>query len=78
MSTLTAGSIGFLKNIDTLNIFAPIYKKFFIRADQMPFITKGFSREIMRKSRLRNIFLKKKTEALCKAKKKMCVSLEKD
>ena len=33
-------------SIDTLNSFAPIKKKF-VRANQMPFITKDFSREII-------------------------------
>ena len=43
-------------SIDTLNIFAPIKNKF-IRTNQMPFITKGLSREIMKRLRLRNSFL---------------------
>ena len=50
-------------SIDTLNSFAPIKKKF-ARTNQMPFITKEFSRKIMK--RLRNSFLKKKTEETCK------------
>ena len=52
-------------SIDALNSFAPIKNKF-VRTSQMPFITKGPSREIMRRSRLRNIFLRKKTEEACK------------
>ena len=47
-------------SIDTLNSFAPIKNKF-VRANQMPFITKKLSREIMKRSRLRNNFLRKKT-----------------
>ena len=48
-------------SIDTLNSFAPIKNKF-VRANQMCFITKEFSRKIMKRSRLRNNFLRKKTE----------------
>ena len=43
-------------NIDTLNRFAPIKEKF-VRANQIPFPTKEFSREIMKRLRLRNNFL---------------------
>lgn len=39
----------------TLNSFAPI-KKIFVRANQMSFITKKFSIEIMKRSRLRSNF----------------------
>ena len=48
-------------SIDTLNRFAPIKNKF-VRANQMLFITKGLSRETMKRSRLKNNFLRKKTE----------------
>ena len=48
-------------SIDTLNSFAPIKNKF-VRANQMPFITKELSRETMKRSTLRNNFLRKKTE----------------
>ena len=48
-------------SIDTLNGFAPIKKKF-VRSNQMPFITKEFSSKIMKRLRLRNKFLQKKTE----------------
>ena len=48
-------------SIVTLNSFAPI-KNTFVRANKMPFITKGLSRETMKWSRLRNNFLQKKTE----------------
>ena len=48
-------------SIDTLNSFAPIKNKF-VRANQMPFITKELSKEIMKRSRLRNNFLRKKTD----------------
>ena len=43
-------------NIDALNSFVPIKKKS-VRANQMPFIKKELSREIMKTSRLRNNFL---------------------
>ena len=52
-------------SIDTLNSFTPIKNKF-ARGNQMPFITKELSREIMKRSRLRNTFLRKKTEETCK------------
>ena len=52
-------------SIDTLNIFAPIKNKF-VRASQMSFITKELSREVMKRLRLRNSFLRKKTEETCK------------
>ena len=48
-------------SIDTLNSFAPVKNKF-VKANQMCFITKEFSREIMKRLRLRNNFLRKKTE----------------
>ena len=40
--------------MDTLNSFAPIKKKY-ARGNQMPFMTKNLSKEIMTRSRLRNI-----------------------
>ena len=64
-------------SIDTLNSFAPIKNKF-VRANQMPFITKKLSREIMKRSRLRNNFLRKKTEETRKLyvkQRNKCVSL---
>ena len=64
-------------SIDTLNSFAPIKNKF-VRANQMCFITKEFSREIMKRSRLRNNFLRKKTEETRKLyvkQRNKCVSL---
>ena len=39
--------------MDTLNSFAPIKKKY-AQGDQMPFMTKNLSKEIMIRSRLRN------------------------
>ena len=65
--------------IDTLNSFALIKNKF-VRASQMPFTTKELSREIMKSSRLRNSFLRKKTEETRKLyvkQRNKCVSLEK-
>ena len=51
----------FCKTImDTLNSFAPIKKH--PRGNQMPFMTKNLSKEIMTRSRLRNVYLKHKTE----------------
>ena len=47
--------------IDTLNKIAPIKKKY-ARGNQMPFMTKELSKEIMLKSRLRNKFLIDKTD----------------
>ena len=64
-------------SIDTLNSFAPIKNKF-VRANQMPFITKKLSREIMTRSRLRNNFLRKKTVETCKLyvkQRNKCLSL---
>ena len=45
--------------MDTLNSFAPIKKKY-ARGNQMPFMTKNLSKEIMTRSRLRNKYLKHK------------------
>ena len=47
--------------MDTLNSFAPIKKKY-ARGNQMPFMTKNLSKEIMLRSRLRNKYSKHKTE----------------
>ena len=50
----------------------------FVRANQMTFITKGLSRKIMKRLRLRNNFLRKKTEETCKLyvkQRNKCVSL---
>ena len=46
--------------MDTLNSFAPIRKKYAC-GNQMPFMTKNLSKEIMTRSRLRNKYLKHKT-----------------
>ena len=51
----------FKTTTDTLNSFARI-KKEYARGNQMPFMTKKHSKEIMTKSRLRNKHLKRKTE----------------
>ena len=48
-------------SIDTINSFDPI-KNTFVRANQTPFITKELSKEIMKRSTLRNNFLRKKTD----------------
>ena len=47
--------------MDTLNSFAPIKKKY-ARGNQTPFTTKNLSKKIMTRSRLRNKYLKHKTE----------------
>ena len=47
--------------MDTLNSFAPIKKKY-AYGNQMPFMTKNRSKEKMTRSRLRNRYLKHKTE----------------
>ena len=63
--------------MDTLNLFAPIKKKY-ARGNQMPFMTKRLSKEIMTKSRLRNKYLKHKTEEsrlLYTQQRNKCVSL---
>ena len=63
--------------MDTLNSFAPIKKKY-ARGNQMPFMTKNLSKEIMTRSRLRNEYLKHKTEEnrfLYTQQRNKCVSL---
>ena len=63
--------------MDTLNFFAPIKKKY-ARGNQMPFMTKDLSKEIMTRSRLRNKYLKDKTEEnrlLYTQQRNKCVSL---
>ena len=63
--------------MDTLNLFAPIKKKY-ARGNQMPFMTKDLSKEMMTRSRLRNKHLKDKTEEnrlLYTQQKNKCVSL---
>ena len=49
------------KNLDILNSFTPI-KKIYAHGNQVPFMTKGLSREIMTRSRLRNKHSTYKTE----------------
>ena len=63
--------------MDTLNSFHPIKKKY-ARANQMPFTTKNLSKEIMTRSKLRNKYLKHKTEEnrfLCIQQRNKYVSL---
>ena len=70
------------ENVQTniVNIFnehAPL-KKWYVRANQAPFINKKLSKEIMARSCLRNKFLKTKTDANRKAynrQRNYCVSL---
>ena len=63
--------------MDTLNSFAPIKKKY-ARGNQMPFMTKNLSKEIMTRSRFKNKYLKHKTEEnrlLYTQQRNQCVSL---
>ena len=48
-------------NLQVLNQHAPQKIKY-VRGNQMPFITKQLSKEIMKRSRLRNNFLRSRTE----------------
>ena len=50
--------------MDTLKSLAPIKKKY-AGGNQMCFMTKNLSKEIMTRSRLRNKYLKHKTEENC-------------
>ena len=72
---------GFEKNYDMsikiLNKHVPIEKKY-ERRNQMPFVIKDLSKAIMKRSNLRNNYLKNKTDAnrmLCKKQRNYCVSL---
>ena len=47
--------------MDTLNSFAPIKMKY-VRGNQMPFMTKNLSKEIMTRSILRNKYLKQRMQ----------------
>ena len=63
--------------MDTLNSFSPIKKKY-ARDNEMLFMTKDLSKEIMTKSRLRNKYLKHKLEENCllyTQQRSKCVSL---
>ena len=63
--------------MDTLNLFAPMKKKY-ARGNQMPFMTKDLSIEIMIRSRLRNKYLNDKSEEnrlLYTQQRNKCVSL---
>ena len=63
--------------LDILNKHAPIKKKY-IRANQSNFMTRKLSKAIMKRSKLRNRFLKEKTEASRKAyniQRNYCVNL---
>ena len=63
--------------MDALNSFAFI-KKEYARDNQMPLMTKNLSKEIMTRSRLRNKYLKNKTEEnrlLYTEQSNKCVSL---
>ena len=64
-------------SIQLLNKYGPIKKKY--KGDnQMPFVTKELSKTIMKRSKLRNNYLKNKTDAnrmLYKKQRNYCVSL---
>ena len=63
--------------MDTLNLFAPMTKKY-ARGNQMSFMTKDLSKEIMIRSRLRNKYLNDKSEEnrlLYTQQRNKCVSL---
>ena len=63
--------------MDTLNLFAPMKKKY-ARGNQMPFMIKDLSKEIMIRSRLRNKYLNDKSEEnrlLYTQQRNKCVSL---
>ena len=64
-------------SIKLLNKHAPIKMKY-KRGNHMPFITKDLSKAIMKRSKLRNNYLKNKTDAnrmLYKKQRNYCVSL---
>ena len=64
-------------SMNVLNKHAPRKKKI-VRGNQMPFMTKDFPKEIIKKSRLRNRFLKNKSlenRMLYKQQRNYCVSL---
>ena len=72
---------GFNKFLDVckeaLNMYAPLKKKY-IRGNNSPFMNRILSKEIMKRSRLRNKFLKSKSEADKKnyvKQRNYCVSL---
>ena len=63
--------------IDTLNLFAPMKKKY-ARGNKMPFMTKDLSNKIMIRSRLKNKYLNDKSEEnrlLYTQQRNKCVSL---
>ena len=62
--------------IDILNLHAPLKKKY-LRANHSKFISKELSKEIMLRSKLRNKFLKDKTDETtkCRKQRNICVHL---
>ena len=63
--------------INTLDIFAPCKKKY-ARGNNMPFMNKSLTKAHMKRSRLRNLYLKKKTDTSKTAyikQRNYCVSL---
>ena len=64
-------------SIKLLNRHAPIKEKY-KRGNRMPFVTKDLSKAIMKRSKLRNNYLKNKSDAnrmLCKKQRNYCASI---
>ena len=66
---------------EVLNRHAPQKKKY-VRGNQSPFINKALSKEIMKRTNLRNHFLKNRTEKKIEkntpTKKLLCIIIKKD
>ena len=63
--------------MNTLDIFAPMKKKI-VRGNNAPFMTKALSKEIMHRSKLKNLFNKNpndENKRLYKRQRNLCVSL---
>ena len=63
--------------LSILNAHAPLKKKY-LRANHASFVTKEFRKAVMKRARLRNVYLKKRTEATKAAynyQRNICVSL---
>ena len=64
-------------SIKLLNRHAPVIEKY-KRGIRMPFVTKDLSKAIMKRSKLRNNYLKNKNDAnrmLCKKQRNYCASI---
>ena len=63
--------------LSALNVHAPLKKKH-LRANHASFVTKEFQKVVMKRAKLRNVYLKKRTEATKAAyiyQRNICVSL---